>query len=222
MIPKKQSAVRSLIVAAACALAVCAGAARAEPAATPATPAMTHERLHAVMEQRRAERVTAMLDRLAARLEIKATQESAWQGFSAALRDLMSPPEAEPHPAVDRDAAAMAREHADRAAAHAQKLARVADATAKLEQVLGGDQRLVLDEAARRFAHEHMAHAGMGHGGWDGHDSAHCDAHHDHEGMRLEHDHEHGHEHDHGYGHGGHAAASDDDDDDDPHGVMAH
>jgi len=192
--------------AAACAALLCAGAVLADPAAPPQAPGagaesgMTHERMRALMEQRHAEHVTAMLDHLAGRLEIKSSQEPAWQAFSAALRELLSPPpraDAAPGTAP-RDAATLAREHADHAAEHAQKLARMADATAKLEQALGAEQRAVLDEAARRFARGDGGRSWMAHGGWREHEGAACDAHHGHDGMP--------------YGHRG----RDDDDDDAP------
>jgi hypothetical protein len=126
------------------------------------------------MARHHAQHVQERLDELAARLEIKASQEPAWQAFSGSVRDLMTPPHvqgksdsqpAQGAAAPELDAAALAREHANRAAEHAQKLARLADATAKLQQVLGSDQRLVLDEAARRFSHWHHHLAGMGPGG---------------------------------------------------------
>jgi hypothetical protein len=148
----------------------------AEEAAPPA-----HDSTRASMEQRLSQHLQAHLDQLAARLEIKASQEPAWQAFSASFRELMTP--VRPAGKTDEksgrmaelDAAAMAREQADRAAEHAQKLARLADATAKLEQVLGNDQRQVLNEAARHFAHEHAAHSWMARGEFRGRHGAHCD-----------------------------------------------
>jgi hypothetical protein len=195
---KTRSAFRCL-AAAACATILCSGAALADPAtpapaATAPAPGMTHERLRAQMAQLHAEHVAAQLDRLAERLEIKASQEAAWQGFAAALRDLMTSPHALPPPeesAAQRDAATLAREHAQHAAEHAQKLARVADATAKLEQALGSDQRLVLDEAARHLADEHAGPPGMAHAGWQGREGGHCEGRHGHEGGRAEHGHGH-------------------------------
>jgi len=119
------------------------------------------------MAQRYAKHLQAHLDQLAARLEIKASQEPAWQAFSAAFRDVMSArlAERERAAAADADAASLARRHAERAADHAQKLAQLADATAKLQQGLSADQRLVLNEVAQHFAQERFAHGPMyGHG----------------------------------------------------------
>jgi hypothetical protein len=198
---------RAVRAAAACAALACAGAVLAEPAAAPpatapAASGMTHEHLRAVMQERHAEYVTQMLDHLGARLEIKASQEPAWQAFSASMRELLS---AAPHAAAaaPQDAASLARDHAEHAAEHAQALARLADATAKLEQALGPDQRTVLDEAARRFARHGGEHGWMGHGeGHGDHEGSHCDAHHGHGAMP--------------YGHPGHG------DDDTPHRPLAH
>jgi hypothetical protein len=77
---------------------------------------------------------------------------------------------------AEPDAAALAREHADRVAERAQKLVRLADATAKLQQVLGGDQRLVLNEAARHFAQEHFGHRWVAQGNFHGRQGPHCEA----------------------------------------------
>lgn len=120
----------------------------------------------------------AHLDELAARLEIKASQEPAWQAFSEAYRDviatLLGQRQAASRGASELDAAALARRRADWAAENAQKLERLAQATAKLQQSLNPEQRLVLNEVARRFAQEHFAHGPMHGGGYEGH-GAHCE-----------------------------------------------
>jgi len=94
------------------------------------------------MAQRFAKHLQAHLDQLAERLEIKASQEATWQGFSAAFREAMSAGLADRVRATtasaDADAAALARRQAERAEEHAQRLARLADATAKLQQSLRG------------------------------------------------------------------------------------
>jgi hypothetical protein len=115
------------------------------------------------------------LDHLASRLEIRASQQEAWKAFASAVRGMVpaAPPEA---PAKDLDAAARARLAADRVADRAKRLAQVADATAKLQQVLDPPQREVLNEVARQFGHHMHGHGdgpwGM-HGGMHGED--HCD-----------------------------------------------
>ena len=157
----------------------------AEPATMPRDDAPSHS-MHATMDQRWSQHVQHHLDKLAERLEIKASQEAAWQKFSAAFRDTLRLHAAAAHAAMsasehgaDTDAAMLARQQADRAAEHAQKLAALADATAALRQSLGAEQRLVLDEAARHFAREH-GHGGMeamADGGHHGMMADHCERH---------------------------------------------
>lgn len=128
------------------------------------------------------ERFKHFADRMADRLEIKASQQTAWQAFTKSLEAAME------HPAQKAeqktDAASIARMRADMAAQHAQKLAQIADATAKLQEVLTPDQRTTLDQMAARFGEHHGGHRffhhdGEGeHEGWGGHDH--------------QHDHEHG------------------------------
>ena len=112
------------------------------------------------------------LDHLAARLEIRASQQEAWKAFASAVRAMV--PATPPEPAAkDLDAAARARLAAERMADRAKRLALVADATAKLQQVLDPPQKEVLNEAARRFGH-HMHGHGDGPRGPHG-DRDHCD-----------------------------------------------
>jgi hypothetical protein len=144
-------------------LAAVAGHA-AEPPAAAADP-------HEAMAQHFAKHVQGHLDALAERLEIKASQQEPWQGFATAFRDVMTAHATDMGApvAADSDAASMIRAHATRAAEHAQKLARLADATAKLQQALNPDQRQVFNEVARHFAQEHHGHGGMGGAGMMGH-----------------------------------------------------
>jgi len=106
---------------------------------------------HSRME-RRQEWIHSRLERTEDRLEIKASQHDAWQAFAKSVEAFgMKPAGSRPGP--DADAASIARFRADRAADMAQKLAQVADATAKLQSVLNDDQRKVFDEMAHRFMH---------------------------------------------------------------------
>jgi len=107
------------------------------------------------------------LDSAAARLEIKASQESAWKDYSAsvlALADLAGPWRG--RPAADADAATIARERAERAEAFAARLKSIADATARLQGALSADQKAVLTEITRHAGREGMMmeHAMMGPG----------------------------------------------------------
>jgi hypothetical protein len=158
----------------------------AEPAAAAAAPGEPAQMrgMHAAMGEHWSQHVQGHLDKLAERLEIKASQEAAWQKFSGAFRDTMRLHAMMGHEGTadgahgaDADAATLARQQADRAKEHAQKLAALADATAALRQSLGADQRLVFDEAARHFAREH-GHGGMealADGGHHGMMGEHCE-----------------------------------------------
>ena len=101
------------------------------------------------MAQRHQEMMQRHLDSAAARLEIKASQQSAWQAYAAAVKDLADIEGLPPKPATDADAATLARQRAERASAHARRLSAVADATAKLQGVLSTEQRDVLTELTR-------------------------------------------------------------------------
>jgi len=174
--------IKSLRVAAAVlSVAMLAGSAAvvwAVPAAPDAKYGSTQD-----WAKERQERFKHFADRMAERLEIKASQQSAWQAFTKSLETALEPPAKKAEQKTD--AASIARMNADRAAVHAQKLAQIADATAKLQEVLTADQRTTLDQMAARFAEHHHGghhffhHDGDGeHGGWGGHDH--------------QHDHEHG------------------------------
>jgi uncharacterized protein YoxC len=113
-------------------------------------------RTHEYMEQR----IQKHLDRLAARLEIRASQQEAWKAFSTAVRS-MAPDKPRARAAEDVDAAARARQMADRVSERARKLTQLADATAKLQQSLDPSQKEVLNEVARNFG-SHFAMHGEG------------------------------------------------------------
>jgi hypothetical protein len=105
------------------------------------------------------EHVKARLDRLAGRLEIKASQEQAWEGFAQAVENLFGHKDDKMDAARggakhdEEDAAALIRHRADRTADKAKKLAAVADAADKLQAVLTDEQRKILNREVRRFAH---------------------------------------------------------------------
>lgn len=124
------------------AAAIAADAGR--PSAPPAgmADAATMAQHHKAMVQRR-------IDDAAARLEIKASQQSAWQGYAAAVKDLAEAEGLPPRPDADADAATIARQRAERATAFARKLGAIADATAKLQGVLTPEQKSVLTELTR-------------------------------------------------------------------------
>jgi hypothetical protein len=119
----------------------------------------------AQMRERMQARMSQRLDRLASRLEIKASQQNAWEAYRTALASIF---ENRPQrPTRDADAATLTRFRADMAQRRAQHLSVMADATAKLQQVLEPQQQKVLDEIVRQ-AGPRGRHGGPGghrHGG---------------------------------------------------------
>lgn len=169
---KFNSAVRAaLVVAFGAALTMSAMAADTTPAAA-SNPKAAHADFRQDMEKRRQEFFKHMADRMADRLEIKASQQSAWQAYTKALETAMTPPaSAGQHVEPKTDAASIARMNADHAAEHARRLAQIADATAKFQEVLTPDQRKTFDQMAAAFMHRHhgMHHGHFGHGDREGH-----------------------------------------------------
>jgi hypothetical protein len=111
---------------------------------------------NAVNPDRMRAHVQARLERMAKRLNIDASQQSAWDSYANMVQGLIGA--GMQRPATDADAATIARFRADVAAEHARKLAQLADATATLQQALNPEQRKVLAELVRhpengRFSH---------------------------------------------------------------------
>jgi hypothetical protein len=111
------------------------------------TPATAND--PAEMAQHHKAMVQRRLDDAAARLEIKASQQSAWQAYSTTVKELAEAEGMPPRPDADADAATIARQRAERASAFARKLGAIADATAKLQSVLTAEQKSVLTELTR-------------------------------------------------------------------------
>lgn len=129
--------------------------------AAPATGAPSAE-----MQARLQAHQQARLERMANRLEIKASQQDAWAAYAKVRSQMFA--QRPTAPAQDADAATLARYHADRAAQMAQKLSTLADATAQLQQALTPAQAKTLAEMTR---HSGAGHSGGRHGGksWGGH-----------------------------------------------------
>jgi hypothetical protein len=166
----------------------------AAPTWAAATPADTKE-AHQDWAKQRQEWFKHAMDRMADRLEIKASQQNAWQAYTKVLDAAMTPPARNAE--TKSDAASITRLHADMAAMRAQKLAQVADATAKFQEVLGPEQRQTFDQIVAHFAHRH-AHRFHGdhHGEADGHEHEGW-GHHEHgSDSGQNHEHEHDHQHD--------------------------
>lgn len=99
------------------------------------------------MQERMQSRMQARLDKMANRLEIKASQQDAWQAYAKVHKDMF---DARPTPpAKDADAATLARHRADMAAKMATKLATLSDATAKLQSALTPEQAKTLADMTR-------------------------------------------------------------------------
>ena len=118
----------------------------------------------------------ARLDKLAERLEIKASQQAVWEEYAKSVEMLADRTTKKPND--DADAATISRYRAESATEFADKLNKIADATAKLQAALSADQRKILDQNAHRFLrHERGAYLARhgtnreenGHG-WDRHE----------------------------------------------------
>lgn len=138
---------------------------------------MSPEKMHEHMKDR--------LDNLAERLEIKASQQAAWEEFAKSIGILTERSVKKPND--DADAASIARYRAEKATEFAKKLTRIADATAKLQKVLTEDQRKILNQASHRFLHKDhgwshkdhgMGREDLGHE-WDQRGSSDGESHHD-------------------------------------------
>ena len=142
-------------------------------AAQPAGPGGGRTDEAAMHRQHRMEHMQMMMkkrtEKMASRLEIKASQQGPWTDYVRAREAMMANLPA--RPGRDADAATIARARADFAADMARKLAVVSDATAKLQAVLAPEQRKVFDEMARRSGrrghHGGRGERGMGEGRGD-------------------------------------------------------
>lgn len=104
--------------------------------------------------------IKARLDKLSARLELTASQQTAWNAFARSVEALAERPSAAP--GANADAATIAHYRADLAAGFAKKLAVIADTTGGLQTVLNDKQRKTFNEEYRRMRpHGHRCgHAG--------------------------------------------------------------
>lgn len=107
--------------------------------------------------QHRQHWIKAKLSKMADRLEIKSSQQGVWQAFAKAVEEPLNIPMKKPD--ANEDAATMARRHADFATANAKKMVKIADATARLQEVLTPDQRVTFDQMAHELHHpRHQLH----------------------------------------------------------------
>jgi len=110
----------------------------------------------AARQSRMREHVQARLDRMAKRLNIDASQQDAWNAYAKTVEGMIGT--GLQRSAADADAATVVRFRAQVAAAHAQKLEQLADATAALQQALKPEQRKVLDQIVRHPGHGRFGH----------------------------------------------------------------
>lgn len=105
------------------------------------------------------DRIQHRLEQLSQRLEIKASQQSAWEEYARSVSMLED--RNWKRPDKDADAAAIAHFRADRATVLAKELTVIAEATDKLQKVLTEDQRKIFNEVSRLSMHkarERMRH----------------------------------------------------------------
>lgn len=99
------------------------------------------------------ENIQARMDRLAARLELKASQQAVWKDF---VQTVMQVTEIKlKHPGPNATAAEVAHFRARKAKKLAEVLERIARKTDKLEAALTKEQRAVLDNAFRNYSGRH-------------------------------------------------------------------
>lgn len=113
------------------------------------------------MQQHIQERMKTRMDRLAQRLEIKASQQAVWDDFAKSIESL--PDWNAKKPGDDADAATIARYRANRASEMAGKLTKIADATARLQTALSEDQRKILNQTAQLMLHREHRFGRMHH-----------------------------------------------------------
>lgn len=144
-----------------------AGLTLAAAAPASAAPGMGMRETTPEMQARMQSRLQARLDKMAERLEIKASQQDAWQAYVKVHKEMF---DARPTPpAKDADAATIARQRADMAAHMAAKLATLAEATAKLQSVLTPEQaKLLADMTRQPLGERHGKHGGRGEHGQRG------------------------------------------------------
>jgi hypothetical protein len=99
----------------------------------------------------RQEEIKIRVAKIANRLEIRSSQQNAWQAYANALTATM---DSQFHKQqANMDAASIVRQRADAAAETARKLAQLADATARLQEVLAPDQRKTFDQIVQHAGH---------------------------------------------------------------------
>lgn len=112
--------------------------------------------------------VKQRIEKEASILEIKPSQQTAWEEYAAVKLEIASSFAKGMHsPATEsQEASGVLRQRADHMAEAAKNLTKLADATEKLQAVLSPEQRIVLKRLVTEHGfHHHFSHAhGVGHG----------------------------------------------------------
>jgi hypothetical protein len=138
-----------------------AGLALAAAVPASASPGPGMREMTPEMQERMQSRMQAHLDKMANRLEIKASQQDAWQAYVKTHKEMFDGG-MKPAP-KDADAATIARHRADMAAQMAKKLDTLADATAKLQSALTPEQAKTLADMTRHpMGGRHGMHGSRG------------------------------------------------------------
>ena len=132
-----------MLAAASLAIALSASWLGTATAAGPGDPAQRQQRFEQMQT-----RMKARIAKMGERLEIKASQEAAWNDYAKSREAMFAQRPA--RPARDADAATVARSRAEFAADMARKLAVVSDSTAKLQSVLDDNQKKTFNQLAQR------------------------------------------------------------------------
>jgi LTXXQ motif family protein len=132
----------------------------------PSQPTYPDPVLREKWEQEHAAHFERMLNNMANRLEIKASQEAQWDSFTKALRAFNTHKdwnnELENGASSKNegiDAALIAKKMADKMTDRAQKMTVLANETARLQKVLTNDQQKILNQMAWRFVHRSKMHS---------------------------------------------------------------
>lgn len=103
-------------------------------------------------KDQRSEHLKARLDKLAGRLEIKASQQAIWGEYVKSVEMVAEQNVKKPND--DADATTISRYRAERATEFAKKLNTISDATSKLQAVLTEDQQKIFNQISRHSHHE--------------------------------------------------------------------
>lgn len=142
--------------------------ANAADAAPPAPPHDAHKMEHD-WARHRQEWMKKRLEKAAEHLGIQPSQQEAWQAYVNAIESPIGNGDAGKPADRPTDAAGIARLRADFAAAHAARMMNIANATARLQDVLTPEQQKKFN---RMVAHAHRPgprHAPDGHDGREDH-----------------------------------------------------